>query len=157
MSKLSAIQVRNLKPRSKPYTIADGGGLFTHITPSGVISWRYRYRFNGEATTQVLGKFPEMSLAEARVAHQKSKATFREGVNTLSLRKKCRELEARKKEIAEIEKSKNTLQTVAKEWISNQGERWSHDHTKLPLKCFNVSELSVVTHCKQVLPCIIQQ
>lgn len=128
MSKLSAVQVRSLKPRSKPYTVADGSGLSAHITPLGVISWRYRYRFNGKATTQVLGKYPEMSLAEARVAHQKSRATLREGVNPTS-EKKRRKLEAKEKEIAEIEKSKNTFKAVAKEWISIQSERWSHEHS----------------------------
>lgn len=133
MSKLSATQVRSLKPRSKAYTAADGGGLSAHITPSGVISWRYRYRFNGKATTQVLGKYPEMSLAEARAAHQKSRAMLRDGVNPTSEKKRVKQ-EAREKEIAEIEKSKNTFQAVAREWISNQNERWSHEHSAAVLK-----------------------
>jgi len=46
MSMLTAIQVRNLKPKEKPYTIADGGGLSVHVTPTGILSRRNRYRYN---------------------------------------------------------------------------------------------------------------
>ncbi|SDP57637.1 tyrosine-type recombinase/integrase [Desulforhopalus singaporensis] len=127
MSKLTAVQVRSLKPRQKPYTVADGGGLSAHISTSGVISWRYRYRFNGKATTLVLGKYPAMSLADAREAHQKARSILSEGLNPTA-EKKNRALEARKAEDEEQEKSKNTFRAVALEWIDQQAERWSHDH-----------------------------
>lgn len=47
MSRLTAIQVRNLKPEENSYAIADGGALSVHVTVAGVLSWRYRYRYNG--------------------------------------------------------------------------------------------------------------
>jgi len=133
MSKLTAIQIRNIKPKEKPFTLADGGGLSVHVAPSGIISWRYRYRYNGKATTQVLGKFPEMSLAEARISHHKSKSLLREGVNPTA-EKKRQKLEEEKKIQKEKIKSKNTFQAVAEDWIEQQGERWSTSHTKAVLK-----------------------
>ncbi len=133
MSKLTAIQIRNLKPKAKPYTIADGGGLSVHVTPAGVVSWRYRYRYNGKATTQVLGKYPEMTLAEARSAHQRSRALLRDGVNPTA-EKKLKKLEEEKKIQEETIKSKNTFQAVAMDWIEQQGGKWSTDHAKAVLK-----------------------
>ena len=35
MAKLSAVQVRNAKPQSKPYKLTDGHGLFLHVATSG--------------------------------------------------------------------------------------------------------------------------
>src|SRR5271167_1289084 len=40
---LSDAQTRNAKPRTKPYKISDGEGLFLLITPSGSKYWRLKY------------------------------------------------------------------------------------------------------------------
>jgi hypothetical protein len=63
---LTAVEVRNAKPKEKPYKIADGNGLHLYITPGGKKSWRYRYRFAGAETVMVLGEYPESSLEAAR-------------------------------------------------------------------------------------------
>ncbi|MBU1417831.1 MAG: integrase arm-type DNA-binding domain-containing protein [Proteobacteria bacterium] len=133
MSKLTAIQIRNLKPKDKPFTLADGGGLSVHVTPAGVVSWRYRYRYNGKATTQVLGNFPEMTLAEARSSHQRSRSLLRDGVNPTA-EKKLKKLEEEKEILQQTIKSKNTFQAVAEDWIEQQGDKWGTNHTKAVLK-----------------------
>jgi integrase len=133
MSKLTAVQLRNLKPKEKPYTLADGGGLSVHVMPSGATSWRYRYRFNGKPTTQVLGKFPDVSLAEARVLHQKSRTLLRDGINPTSERKRIKD---EKEENLKLEaaESKNTFKAITIEWMDQQNERWSTNHSKAVLK-----------------------
>lgn len=133
MSKLTAVQVRNLKPREKAYAIADGAGLSVHVKPTGIVSWRYRYRFNGKATTQVLGNYPEMTLAEARAAHQRSRSLLRDGVNPTA-EKKLKKLEEEKKNQQEAIDSKNTFKAVAKDWIEQQSGKWSDEHAKAVLK-----------------------
>ena len=40
---LTAIEVRNAKPKDKPYKLTDGKGLHLHIAPSGKKTWRYRF------------------------------------------------------------------------------------------------------------------
>lgn len=133
MSKLTAIQIRNLKPKDKPFTLADGGGMSVHVAPSGVVSWRYRYRYNGNATTQVLGNYPEMTLAEARSSHQKSRALLRDGVNPTA-EKKLKKLEEEKETQKETINAKNTFKAVAEDWIEQQGNRWSRNHAEAVLK-----------------------
>ncbi len=44
---LSDAKVRNAKPRTKPYKIADGDGLFLLVTPTGSKYWRFKYSFAG--------------------------------------------------------------------------------------------------------------
>jgi hypothetical protein len=45
---LSDAKARNAKPRTKPYKIADGEGLFLLITPSGGKYWRMKYFLAGK-------------------------------------------------------------------------------------------------------------
>ena len=36
-------EVRNAKPKEKPYKLRDAKRLFLHIAPGGRKTWRYRY------------------------------------------------------------------------------------------------------------------
>lgn len=133
MSKLTAVQIKNLKPKDKEYSIPDGGGLSVHVKPSGVISWRYRYRYNKKATTMVLGKYPAIKLAEARILHQKAKAILADGYNPTAEKKKKR-IEAETEYHQEMVKSKDSFRLMADEWIEQQNERWSKDHSRNVVK-----------------------
>ena len=68
MSKLTAVAVRNAKPQKKPSKLSDGKELHLHIAPTGLKSWRYRFRVDGKESTFVLGEYPTMSLQDARTA-----------------------------------------------------------------------------------------
>ena len=63
---LSDTKARNAKPRSKPYKIADGDGLFLLVKPSGSKYWRMRYFFAGKEKLLALGVYPEVPLGDAR-------------------------------------------------------------------------------------------
>ncbi|MFC3469410.1 Arm DNA-binding domain-containing protein [Massilia oculi] len=41
---LNQLQIKNAKPREKPYKRADGGGLYLEVTPVGGKHWRMKYR-----------------------------------------------------------------------------------------------------------------
>ena len=58
--------IRNAKPAAKPYRLFDGGGLYLEVSPSGGKLWRLKYRFGGKEKRLELGKYPEMSLKDAR-------------------------------------------------------------------------------------------
>ena len=45
---LTNTEIKNLKPKDKPYKVTDGGGLFILIQPTGGKLWRYKYRFLGK-------------------------------------------------------------------------------------------------------------
>jgi integrase len=63
MSRLKAIQVSKA---SKPGMLADGGGLYLRISPSGAKSWVFRFRRDGKLHDMGLGPVHTITLAEAR-------------------------------------------------------------------------------------------
>lgn len=67
---LTDTKVRQAKPKDKVYWVSDGGGLYLRVTPDGSKFWAARPTVNGKRTTLHLGKYPEMSLAQARQANQ---------------------------------------------------------------------------------------
>ena len=84
---LTAIQVKQATPREKPYKLADGGGLYLLVNPSGAKYWRYKYRYAGREKTLALGVYPEVSLKEARDVHQAARKTRRQGADPGEQRK----------------------------------------------------------------------
>ena len=46
--KLTDTAIRNAKPGDKPIRLADGGGLYLEIAPTGGKLWRWKYRFGGK-------------------------------------------------------------------------------------------------------------
>ena len=63
---LTELQIKHLKPRDKLYRVTDGGGLGLDITPNGSKLWRFRYNYDGKGQILSLGKYPAVSLAQAR-------------------------------------------------------------------------------------------
>jgi integrase len=63
---LSDNQVKTLKPKDKEYKVADGDGLYLHIKANGSKLWRMRYYLHGKGSMKSLGKYPEVSIKEAR-------------------------------------------------------------------------------------------
>jgi len=108
--KLKDVQVKQVKPRLKPFKLSDGGGLFLWVTPSGGKIWRWAYRFQGKFKLMTFGKHPEVSLADAREAHLNARKLLATGLDPMA---------QRKEEKAEAE---NTFQHVSALWL----EHWQH-------------------------------
>lgn len=64
---LTDTALKALKPREKVYTVADDRGLYVEVFPTGGIVWRYRYRLNGKLEKLTLGKYPALTLKNARI------------------------------------------------------------------------------------------
>ena len=47
---LTALAANSAKPRTKPFKLFDGGGLFLMVNPSGSQNWYLAYRFEGHQT-----------------------------------------------------------------------------------------------------------
>jgi len=63
---LTQSKIQAMKPRARRYAVADGHGLTLEVQPTGIRSWRLRYRFAGRQRRVNLGRWPAVSLAEAR-------------------------------------------------------------------------------------------
>ncbi|MDD3847457.1 MAG: tyrosine-type recombinase/integrase [Syntrophorhabdaceae bacterium] len=64
--KLDSMAVEKARPRSTRYELADGEGLILRIMPTGGKSWHLRYVFDSDQKRISLGKYPGLSLKDAR-------------------------------------------------------------------------------------------
>jgi integrase len=64
---LTDTALKALKPKDKPYIVSDNRGLYVEVFPSGGIVWRFRYRLNGQREKLTLGKYPALTLKNARL------------------------------------------------------------------------------------------
>lgn len=70
---LTVRAVETAKPKDKPYKLADEKGLYLYVSTAGGKSWRANFTVAGKQQTRTYGRFPIMSLADARKAHQAAK------------------------------------------------------------------------------------
>ena len=66
---LTVKAVEAAKPRDIGYKLADGAGLYLYVTKAGGKSWRANYVRAGKQATRTYGRYPDVSLADARKAH----------------------------------------------------------------------------------------
>lgn len=77
---LTVRAVEAAKPKDGPYKLADGQGLYLFVSPAGGKSWRANFAVHGKQQTRTYGRWPGMTLADARKAH----AQAREGPKAAS-------------------------------------------------------------------------
>ena len=64
---LTETALKALRPKSSTYTRADDRGLYVEVFPTGGVVWRFRYRINGKQEKLTLGKYPALTLKNARI------------------------------------------------------------------------------------------
>lgn len=64
---LTDTALKALKPKEKIYSVADEKGLSIEVYPTGGMVWRYRYRLDGKYEKLTLGKYPALTLKNARI------------------------------------------------------------------------------------------
>ena len=82
---LTDAQIRSLKAPSKRIRRSDGGGLFLDLMPSGRKVFRLAYRFNGLQRTAVIGDYPDVRLADARLKAAEFKLSLKNGIDPNAL------------------------------------------------------------------------
>ena len=66
MAKLTALKVKAVRPKEKTQRLGDGDGLYLVCRPNGSKAWVLRIREDGKRTDRGLGRYPTVSLADAR-------------------------------------------------------------------------------------------
>ena len=109
---LTELTIKNLKATGKVYRVADGGGLTLEISATGSKLWRLRYRYQGKGQMIALGKYPAISLAEARRKRDEMKTQIVEGKH-LSREKKLQKLR-------DQHKGENSFRKTAIRWMETK-------------------------------------
>jgi len=123
---LSELQVKNAKPKEKDYKLADGGGLYLLVTPTGGKLWRCDYRYNDKRRTLAFGSYPSITLAEARQRREDARKLLANGVDPGEIKKA--------QKAAQVEAAANTFEAIARDWHENSKPDWSDNHAERLLK-----------------------
>lgn len=107
---LNELAIKAFKPKEKLYRVADSGGLCLEISPAGGKLWRWRYYYNGKSQMLALGRYPDVSLAQARSDRDKARKLLQIGKHP-TREKKAEKLRRR----AEGE---NTFERLALQWLA---------------------------------------
>ena len=78
---LTDIAIRGLVPSTKPLKKTDEKGLYLLLQPSGGKLWRFKYRFGGKEKKLALGRYPDVSLKEARRRRDEARQTLAMGID----------------------------------------------------------------------------
>lgn len=105
---LTDLACRKAKPSDRLKKHSDMNGLQLWIFPTGSKLWRYAYRFGGKQKLLALGRYPDLSLLQARMERDKARALLIEGRDPSQART-----------VARLEKqfAEDTFAVVAREYV----------------------------------------
>ncbi|WP_146193056.1 integrase arm-type DNA-binding domain-containing protein [Maritimibacter sp. 55A14] len=84
---LTDAEIRAFSPQNQRFRRSDGGGLFVDVMPSGKKVFRLAYRSGGKQRTVVIGEYPSIRLADARLNAAAFKSALRDGTDPKSVAK----------------------------------------------------------------------
>ena len=115
-------QIRNAKPTEagKKAKLFDGGGLYLEVTPAGGKIFRLKYRIDGKEKTLTIGKYPAVSLSEARQAAENARRLLVSGQDP----SEAKQQEKRERQAAAL----NTFESIARRWHNDNLHRWKENH-----------------------------
>jgi integrase len=117
--KLSAVEVKQAKPKANTYKKADGHGLNLEVRPNGSKYWRLSYRYQHKQKTLALGVYPIVTLSDARDATLNAKRLIHKGIDPVINNRQSK---------ATIAGS--TFKPIAEEWHKKESGRWSKGHAE---------------------------
>jgi integrase len=119
---LTMLKIKNVKASGsgKPQKLSDSGGMYLYVSPTGGKSFRLDYRFAGKRKTLTLGKYPALSLLEARAKAAEAKSCLVSQIDPNSLK--------RQKKLGTKVNSQNTFTVVANDWFDLHMSNKSDSH-----------------------------
>lgn len=111
---LTNAAVKAARPMARAYKMFDERGLHLFVAPTGLRAWRLKYRFQRREKLLSLGRYPEISLGEAREAADQARAMLARGRDPSTERHAF--------------SSAEQLETIARAWHAHRRPRWSDRH-----------------------------
>ncbi|HEV2682192.1 MAG TPA: integrase arm-type DNA-binding domain-containing protein, partial [Rhodanobacter sp.] len=122
MGELTAVAVRNAKPRETMYRLAAGKGLYLQVMPNGARYWRLKYRFAGKPRMMGVGVFPDVSLSDARDARDAARKLLASGVDP--------SMQRRIEKLSLVVAVENSLEAVCRAWYAERESTWVDSYAR---------------------------
>lgn len=134
---LTDTAAKKAKPQDKPYKMADGGGLYLLVAPTGGKLWRLKYRVDGKEKLLSLGSYPDVSLARAREKQAEARKLLADGIDPSTHRKEAKQ--------SAMAAQANSFEAVAREWHAMKlKKKWTQstaDKTLTQLEAYVFPEI----------------
>ncbi|MFH1812596.1 MAG: Arm DNA-binding domain-containing protein [Pseudomonadota bacterium] len=103
---LTDLQIRHWIKAGTPLAKADGNGLTFTLSAAGATCWvlRYRYRYGGRRRELSIGRYPDISLADARGIATIKRAEVMQGRNPAADKQKAKATAAKDWTVRELVK-----------------------------------------------------
>lgn len=108
---LTIKQIDAAKPKDKPYRLLDSNGLYLYVPVTGKKVWQLRYKLDGKEKVLTVGKYPLMSLQEARDKAWLAKKDVSVGVDPVKAKK--------------LSVKENSFGSIYQEWYEHKKQVWS--------------------------------
>ncbi|VBO96148.1 tyrosine-type recombinase/integrase [Burkholderia pseudomallei] len=106
---LTDLAVKNAKPIEKTQRFWDGGGLYLEVSPAGSKLWRFKYRYDRREKRLSFGKYPDVTLKDAREKRDDARKLLANDVDPGERKKEVR--------AARLERAANNFEAIAREWF----------------------------------------
>ncbi len=117
---LTDTAIRSAKPAERAKRLFDSGGLYIEVAPSGGKLWRLKYRFRGKEKRLALGRYPDVSLKDARHRRDEARKLLANEIDPGEHRKAHK--------AARVESAANSFEVIAREWYAKHAPNWAKNH-----------------------------
>ncbi len=131
---LTVKQIEAAKPKEKPYRLLDANGLYLYVPVSGKKVWQLRYKLAGKEKVMTVGKYPFVSLQEARDKAFLARKEVSEGVDPIKAKKE--------------EKMVDSFGEIFAEWFAHKRSVWSEKYGDEIGRMFDDDILPEIGHMK---------
>lgn len=126
MSKLTEMAIKKAQPEAKPYKMADGGGMYLLVQPTGAKYWRFKYRILGVEKMLALGVYPDVSLSQAREGHNDARKMLKNGADPSAIKQAAKQVIHKALQTA----AANSFESIARELHKVKSPAWTAGHAK---------------------------
>lgn len=113
---LTNAAVKSARPMARAYKMFDERGLHLFVAPTGLRAWRMKYRHGGREKLLSFGRWPELSLAEAREHCAAARDRLARGEDPAAARPASADVQI------------CTFELMARAWHLHQRPRWTDRH-----------------------------
>lgn len=117
---LSDKTIRHATSKARPYKLSDGEGLYVLVQPTGSKLWRLKYYFGGKEKVLSIGKYPLVSLSEARDRRYEAKKQLRANIDPNGYKREVKR--------ASLFDAGNSFYAVAQDWLDTNRKKWTPEY-----------------------------
>ncbi|WP_153715794.1 tyrosine-type recombinase/integrase [Eikenella corrodens] len=131
-------QIKNAKPTDtgKKAKLFDGGGLYLEVTPAGGKIFRLKYRIDGKEKSLTIGKYPTVSLSEARQEVENARRMLAQGQDPAAAKQQAKQ----ERRAALL----NPFAALPRRWHTDNLHRWKPNHAERIMRYFETDVFPLI-------------